>query len=457
MATDAWPQFRGPNCSGRSASGAKLPAGIGPDKHVVWKSELPPGHSSPAVFGDRVYVTAAKERKLLTIALDRATGKVLWEVEAPHERLEQIHRIGSHAQPSPATDGERVVSFFGSCGLFCYDTKGKLLWQRPMGPFKNDFGAGSSPIIVEDRVILCQDHDEDSHLIALDKRTGDTVWKTERPDIARNFCTPVIWNSGGKKQVVVAGTLRVAGYDYATGKEVWTVRGISRTVCMTPVVGDDGNLYVAAWSAGGDPGERISVEEFDKVAPDLDKNKNGTLECAELPDGAIKQRFSQVDRDKSGGISKAEYEYFRTLFDKSQNVVLAIRPGCEGEATDSHVIWEHHRHVPFCSSPLYAKGHVFTVKDGGILTCLNAETGKPAKQARLPGGGNYYASAVTGDGKIYLLNESGRLTVVTAAPEWEVLATADFGDNTYATPAVAGGRIYLRTARYLYCFGMARE
>src|SRR5262249_18771052 len=157
---------------------------------------------------------------------------------------------------TPAADAERVVSFFGSYGLLCYDRSGKLLWQRPMGPFKNDFGAGSSPVLAGDWILLCQDHDQGSFLAAIDKRTGATVWKTDRPDFLRGYCTPVLWESGGRKQVVVAGTLRVAGYDLASGKEVWTVRGISRTVCMTPVVGDDGTLYVAGWSAGGDADAR---------------------------------------------------------------------------------------------------------------------------------------------------------------------------------------------------------
>src|SRR5262249_8362623 len=122
----AWPQFRGPNGAAVAAAGQKLPAEIGPDKNVIWKTPLPPGHSSPVVWGDRIFLTAVRDQKLLTIGLDRTTGKVLWEAEAPYERLEKIHQIGSHAQPTPATDGERVVSFFGSSGLLCYDLAGKL-------------------------------------------------------------------------------------------------------------------------------------------------------------------------------------------------------------------------------------------------------------------------------------------------------------------------------------------
>src|SRR5262249_44689916 len=184
-----------------------------------------------------------------------------------------------------AAGGERVVRFFGSYGLLCYGRAGKLLWQRPLGPFKNDFGAGSSPVLAGDWVILCQDHDQDSFLMALDKRTGETVWKTDRSEFLRGYCTPVLWDAGGRRQVVVAG------YDLATGKEVWTVRGISRTVCMTPVVGDDGLLYVAGWSAGGDAEARIRVEPFDAVIKRLDKNGNGKLEASELTTGPMAERF----------------------------------------------------------------------------------------------------------------------------------------------------------------------
>lgn len=454
-AASDWPQFRGPNCAGLCPDRTPLPADIGPDTNVLWKTPLPPGHSSPAVVGDRVYVTAVKDKKkLLTIALDRATGKELWSVEAPATTLEQVHSIGSHAQSSPAADGDGVVVFFGSCGLFCYDRAGALVWERRMGPFKNDFGAGSSPVLVGGQVILGQDHDQGSFLEAIDRKTGKTVWRTDRSEFLRGYCTPVVWESGGKKQVVVAGTLRVVGYDLATGKEVWTVRGISRTVCMTPAVGADGRLYLAGWSAGGDEGERIDVPAFADIVQDLDKNRNGKLEKDELPKGPILERFTQVDADKDGSITREEYERFWNLFKKSQNVLLAIRPDGAGDISDTHVAWRHTKHVPFCASPLVADGTAFGVRDGGFLASLDAKDGKLAKRDRLSAGsGNYYASPVAGDGKVYLVSERGKLTVVSARGEWEELASADFKEGVYATPALADGKVYLRTAGHLYCFG----
>jgi outer membrane protein assembly factor BamB len=254
----------------------------------------------------------------------------------------------------------------------------------------------------------------------------------------------------------VAGTLRVVGYDLSTGKEIWTVRGIARTVCMTPVVGDDGLLYVAGWSAGGDAGARIEVEPFDEVIKRLDKNGNGKLEASELTTGPIAERFSQVDVDKDGSITREEYEHFRSLFQKGQNLVLAIRPGGAGDVTDTHVAWRNTKQVPFCASPLFVGGLVFTVKDG-FLSSLDARDGTLIKRERLPGLGNFYSSPVTGDGKVYLLSERGRLTVVSAETDGKVLAASDFEEDVYATPALVDGKIYLRTAGHLYCFALREK
>ena len=451
----ASPGFRGHNSSGRAASQESLPKEIGPEKNVVWKQTLAAGHSSPAVYEDRIYVTAIRDKKLLTIALNRDDGETVWEREAPYKELENIHRIGSYAQCTPATDGERIISLFGSSGLYCYNKAGELLWKIPMGPFNNGFGAGTSPILSGEYVILAQDHDTDSFLMAVDKRTGDVVWKTDRSEFPRNYCSPVIWNVDGKKQIVVAATLRIVGYDFETGNELWTVRGLSRAVCVTPVIGPHNNLFVAGWAAGGDEMERISVAPFDEFIKGKDANSNGLIERDELEKGGdIERRYTQVDRDKSGTVTKKEFEFYRNLFDEARNVVMAVKPGGKGDITDTHVLWRFRKFVPFCSSPLYANGYVFTLKDGGIFTSLSAVTGEAMQTRRLAGTGNYYASAVLGDNKIYTLNQAGVLTVLTPQAEFRELSRADFGEDVYATPAIVDGKIYVRTAGHLYCFGV---
>lgn len=451
---DSWPQFRGSGGAGHYASNLPLPTQVGPDQNVLWKIPLPPGHASPVLTEERIFLAAVKGGELVTIGLDRKSGKLLWEAKATAQKLEQIHRIGSHAQCTPVTDGERVISFFGSSGMYCYNLDGALLWKRLMGPFNNDFGSGTSPIIVGDLVILCQDHDTDSFLLAVDKQTGKTVWKTDRSEFPRNYCSPVLWETDGRQQIVIAATMRVVGYDLSTGKEAWTVRGISRAVCMTPVVSADNHLVVAGWAGGGDLEGRISVQPFDEVAPLRDANGNGVLEESELEENSpLLPRFSQVDRDKTGTITKREYEYYRRLFDRAENKVLKIRPGGRGDLTETHVVWEYRRFVPFCASPLEINNCVFTIKDGGILSCLDSASGKRVRNRRLQANGSYYSSPVTGDGKIYLVDQRGGLTVVSADRSCQILHHVDLEEEVYGTPALVDGQIYLRTNGHLYCFG----
>jgi outer membrane protein assembly factor BamB len=449
-----WPQFRGPHGSGLADPEQKLPDEIGPDRNVVWKVPLPPGHSSPIVQGDRIYLTAVRGKALLTLALDRHTGSVFWEDEAPYQKLEKIHQIGSHAQPSPVTDGQYVISYFGSSGLLCYDTYGKRLWHFPLGPYKNDLGAGSSPVLAGNVVLVSQDNDVGSFLLAVDKRTGRQLWKTDRAEFTVGYATPVLWDVAGKKQVVVAGTLRAVGYDLETGAELWTVRGLSRAVHMTPSVGPDNTLYVAAWTPGGDDGDRIDVAPFAQMLARYDTNRNGTLEDNEIPDGPLKSRFSLIDRDKDGHITKQEFEHLRHIFNTAQNRIVAIKPGGHGDITTSHVLWSQKRYLPVVPSPLYYRGLIYLMRNGALLATLDAKTGKLLKHERVPGGGDYYSSPVGGDGKVYLVSERGDLAVVSAGPQWQVLSRSRFGENVYATPALVDGRIFLRTAGHLYCFGL---
>lgn len=451
-----WPQFRGPNASA-VADDARLPAQLGPTQNVLWKTPLPAGHSSPVVHGNRVYVTAAREQAMLTIALESGNGKILWQAECPGKAPHFVHKIGSHAQPTPATDGDVVVSLFGSSGLWCHDSNGKLLWQLPLGPFKNDFGAGASPIIVGDRVILNQDHDTDSFLAALDKRSGKVLWKADRAEFPRSYATPVIWEVGGKKQIVVPGTLRVIAYDFDTGKEIWVVKGIARIINMSPTVGPDGILYVPTWAPGGDDTDRIQVAPFDEMLGKHDANKNGTLEENEVPAGPIKERFTQVDRDKDTHITRIEFESMRAVFHEARNIMIAIKPGGSGDITNTHVLWGFKKFLPYVPSPVLYRDHLFMVKNGGIITAVDARTGQPAKSERGPASGNYFSSPVAGDGKVYLIGERGDVTVISAEPQWQVLSRSRLEEDCFSTPAIADGRIFVRTNKHLWCFGVKEQ
>ncbi len=451
--TGSWSQFRGAGGAAIAVGNAVLPTEIGPKQYVVWKTPLPAGLSSPVIHGERIYLTGVKDKQLFTLGLDRKSGKEVWRTEVPHKGLEKVHKIGNQAQASAATDGTHVVAFFGSAGLFCYDRDGKEIWRVVMGPFKTDFGAAASPLIVDGRVVLNQDYDSESVLAVYNVKTGKQFWKVDRSDFGVGYASPVIWVVDGKKQIVQSGTLRVVGYDFDTGKEIWSVAGMSRIGNMTPTIGPDNVLYVAGWGAGADPGDIIVVPPFDEMLKKHDANKNGILEAEEVPKGPIKDRLPQFDRNRDNAVDRAEWESMRQIFAAAKNRMVAIRPGGKGDVTKTHVLWEQTKQLPYVPSPLLYNGVLFLAKNGGLISSLDPKTGKSLKYDRIPGRGNYYSSPVGGDGKVYLVNQQGELTVISARADWEVLHTVDFGEDILATPAIVDGRIYLRTAGHLYCFG----
>lgn len=446
-----WPAFRGPAGTGVAAEERALPSELGPESpSLVWKTDIPKGHSTPIVSSGRIFLTAFDKPRLVTMALDVETGRVLWQRESTYSKLEGFHRVGNPATPSVATDGEHVFSFFGSSGLACYDFEGERQWFAPMGPFQDSNGATGSPLLVGERIVMIQDHDANSYLAAYDKQTGRQLWKTLRPNAKRNYCSPVVWNTPGGNQIVIAGSAMVVGYDLETGQEIWTVRGISRVVDSTPVAGPSGLLYVSA-TGGGDASGQPAFEEVIETA---DANGNSTLEKDELPKSLIRNYFSQFDRNVDGKLDRDEYESIRGIFNMSRSVAMAIRPGGRGDITDSHVLWTHTTGIPRNPSPLLYEGRLYLIRDGGVVTCLDASSGEQLKQARLPGRGKYFSSAVAGDGKVYCLSDRGELSVFSGDAECRVLSRAEFGEDVYASPAIADGRIYIRTTKTLYCFGL---
>lgn len=262
----------------------------------------------------------------------------------------------------------------------------------------------------------------------------------------------MIWDVDGKKQIVVSATLRIVGYDVETGREVWTVHGVSRIVNMSPIIGPDNILYAACFSPGNDGESRVAPLPVDELFA-ADTDGNGTIEEKEFPDHPFKGRFTQLDRNKDGHLAKDEYLSVARTHSEGKNVFLAVTPGGIGDITKTHVRWEQSKQLPYCPSPLYYEGHLYMIKDGGILSVLDAASGKVLKHARLKATGSYFASPIAGDGKIYLLSQKGDLTVVAAKSGWDELHTVSLEGDGHATPAIADGRLFVRVGDALYCFG----
>ena len=426
LLADNWPQFRGPNGAGVSAE-SHLPWQWGDTSNIAWKVPTPGvAWSSPIVWGDRVFLTTAvsegkvekptpkthlrDDESTLEDAvyrwevhcLDRRTGDLLWkQVAARHKPAVPIHPKNSYATETPVTDGERVYAYFGSDGLYVYDLAGKPLWNKSLGRFKirHGWGTASSPVLEGDLLFIQCDNEESSFLVALDKRSGDERWRVSRQEKS-NWGTPFVWRNKARTELVTLGD-RVRSYEPATGKLLWELGPMATTVTTTPVATAD-LLYL----------------------------------------GSASMPFSN-DRP-----------------------LYAIRPGSCGDLTlpkgkrsSAAVAWCRPQNGPSMPSPLVYDGYVYIVYETGFFNCFDARTGEPAyPKQRLPrSSGAFTSSPWAYDGKVFVTSEEGTTFVVRAGPRFELLAKNTLDDMFMATPAIAGGALYLRGRDYLYCIRQPAE
>lgn len=448
-----WSRFRGPNGSGH-ASGTAFPTEFNQTKNMLWRLPLPKGHSSPIIWKDRIYLTAFRGDALFTMAIDRTSGKLIWERQAPETKTNVVDKRNNPASPSPALEENRVYVFFPDYGLITYDAAGKEIWKKPLGPFNNIYGMGASPVIYNDMLLLAVDQSRGSHLLAVDKRNGNERWKTPRPEATSGHATPIIWRSpNGRDQILLPGSFLLTAYDPAGGEKLWWVRGLSWEIKSTPVIAD-GMIYVNGYgSPEGDPGRKIVLPPADEVWTTADADKDGTLSKAEFPKGPPAGWFAVADLDTNGVIAKAEWEYIRAALD-SENGMLAISLGGAGDMTEKAVRWKYQRAVPQLPSPIIFQKVLYMVNDGGIVTTLNPSTGELIKQGRLTGAlGAYYSSPVAAGGHLYFTSERGAVSVLPPGGDLTPLVVNDLKEDTYTTPAFADGKIYIRTVEALYAFG----
>jgi outer membrane protein assembly factor BamB len=452
-----WARFRGPNGSG-VAEVSRLPVEFGPSRNLIWKTDLPTGYSSPIISGNRIFLTGLRDGRLVSFAVDRASGKVLWERAAPRSRQEKLDSRNHPASPSAATDGERVFFFFADYGLLAYDVSGKELWRRPLGPFNNIYGMGASPIVVDDVVVLTCDQSIGSFIAAFDRKTGRERWRTPRVEARSGHSTPVIYTpAGGRPQIVVPGSFLLSAYDPRDGKRLWWVGGLSFELKSTPVISGD-TLYINGFgSPENQPGALITVMPTAEVFASRDADKDGRLTRDELPTAHARDSLPFFDLNGDKTIDRDEWDYYKAAM-ASENGMLAITLGGSGDMTATAVRWRYQRGIPQLPSPLLYEHALYMVNDaGGVVTILNPDTGALILQGRLKvPSDRYYASPVAGDGKIYIASESGKVLVLPPGGGLDALAVNDLQDSIYATPALVDKRIYIRTLNSLYCFGLSQ-
>jgi outer membrane protein assembly factor BamB len=424
-----WSQWRGPENNGVARGDA--PAQWSDTNNIKWKANIPGrGHSTPVIWGNRIYLTTAiatnptalnapppgtpagsttpggrgpgggrggpgggvganVEHQLVVMALDRKTGKVVWQhspkTATPHEGYHRMY--GSFASNSPATDGKNLWAFFGSRGLYCYDMNGKLVWQKDFGvqmKMRLQFGEGGAPVLADDKLILLFDHDAGSFIVALDKKTGKELWRNARDEVS-TWTTPLVIEHAGQKQVVVSATKKVRSYDLATGKLIWECGGLGVNVIPQPIY-HDGVIYVMS--------------------------------------GYVNPKLMAIKLGKQGDLT----------------------------GTDA-VLWTQTKGLSYTASPVFHEGKFYAVTDNGLISCFDAKTGNPYyQQQRLPKAYNLKASPVAANGKLYVPTEDGDVVVVKMGEKYEVVATNSLPDQFFiASPIVLGGELYLRSQDKLYC------
>ncbi|MBL8216643.1 MAG: PQQ-binding-like beta-propeller repeat protein [Bryobacterales bacterium] len=445
-----WARFRGPNGSGVDAVSKGLPVEFGPSKNVLWKAAVPYGRSSPVLFGDRLYLTAGEGDALVTLCYRRTDGKLLWRQALKKAHTQDLYKDADGTSPSVTADAAGVYVFFAEFGLIAYTPEGKERWRHPLGPFDNFYGMASSPVLEGDTLLMLCDQTAKSFLLALDRNTGKPKWKTERVGMTMSWSVPIVWAPAGQpKQVVVVGSSSVDSYYLATGERRWWMPVASEGTIAVPAADGDSLILSTSGHNGA------WAIPYQQLLASYDKDKNGTVSKQEFQGYADwKDHFGWIDADRSGAIDSREWTTLNE-FGRGEYGAVRITPGnATGALPPSATKWRVKKQVPYVPSPLLYHGVYYMVKDGGIVTALNPETGAVLKQGRAAQSlGTYYASPVAADGKVFLLNAEGKLTVLKAGAQWEVLGVNDLQEDTFATPAIADNRIYVRTRGALYCFG----
>ena len=404
-----WPGWRGPSGDGISA-GKGIPTKWSSKENIAWRIAVPgEGHSSPIVWGDKVFLTSSltEKNKRILLCIDRLSGQTVWQRDVVQSPPETIHRLNSRASGTPATDGKQVYVTFmraegdeviapnvgserlitpGKIIVAAYDLDGNEKWKTNVGDFLSAHGFNTCPVLFEDLVILNGDHDGNAYLVALDRQSGRQRWRTRRENKTRSYVTPIIRKIDGITQMILSGSLCIASYDPRNGKRHWIVDGPTEQFVASMVY--DGKYVFAT---GGYP----------------------------------------------------------------ERHTLAIRPGGKGNVTDTHIAWRTTRGAAYVPSPIISGRYLLMVADSGIASCFEARTGKRHWMERLPGG--HSPSPVSADGLVYFVSDRGVTTIIRPSETFAVIAKNELGEPVSASPAISQGQIFLRTHQNLYCIGSKKN
>ncbi|HYO84765.1 MAG TPA: PQQ-binding-like beta-propeller repeat protein [Bryobacteraceae bacterium] len=452
-----WPRYRGPNGTGVSDE-TGLPAEFSKDKNVVWTAKIPRGNSSPVVLGSRVYLTAHEGEARMLLCLDANSGKQIWQQSINRSRTETPHPLNGFTTPSVATDGKLLFVYYPEVGLLAYDLDGKEQWRVPLASYGAVQGMAVSPVYADGKVMLLVDTPEEAFVTAWHAASGKEAWKVERPSgFLGSYATPSLWKPvKGGTQLIAAGAVELTAYDVATGKRVWWARDITNAPAALPLVAGD-SVYTLEPAGEGAP-------PFAQMANAYDKNKDGKVDIStevsgdRINDKIMYRLFSAIDKhygDRDNAVTEAEYlKSFSP--DNPAGGLVRTRLGGTGDVSKNAVVWRHRKGLPYVTAALLYAKTLYVVRDGGIVMRVDPETGKVIDQNRLKDAvGQYYASPVAADGKVYFVSKDGKTTVVKASPEWTIMSSGDLGEDVIATPAISGKRLFVRTASALYCFGAA--
>jgi outer membrane protein assembly factor BamB len=448
-AAQDWPRFLGPNGSGASST-TGLPDSFGPEENLRWRTPVVAGQSSPVLGTDAVFLTGADEDALVVLCLERATGAPRWERRLARAQRQEVHPANGSATPTPTSDGTNVYAFFPELGLVAFDAEGTERWRLPLGPFVSFYGMAASPILAGDTLVLLCDQQQGSFLLAVDVTSGKPRWRAERAGMIESWTTPVLYPSDdAPRSIVVFGSYFVCAYALDSGKELWRQGGVGYTPVCSPALAAGGEGEDAVLVASVPFHAEQPLPGFaDLLAADADGD--GKLARSEVDGSELAEHFGWADGDRDGFIVAAEWELVSAGMSSKDYGCVGYVLGADGTPREK---WRHKRGLPSIASPLVADGVVYLIKEGGMLTTLDAASGAELGFERLadaPGG--FDASPVTADGKVYLASSEGRILVLSAGAKPEILARCDLGEEIDATPALGGGALFVRTDAALYCF-----